>query len=59
MLDIDVSFATMALWMYFWTPGDWVTAPAGQVPIGSLALLGVGRVIIFGLLIKELLVWIL
>ena len=38
-----------ALWFFFWNAADWAAVAAGP-PIGTLALMGVGRVIVFGIL---------
>ncbi len=32
MDEINLSYATMGLWMYFWDTADWGAAPVGQVP---------------------------
>ncbi len=35
MDETNLAYATMGLWMYFWDPSDWGSAPTGQVPRAS------------------------
>lgn len=50
----------MVSWKFFFIDDPvWPTPPAGVVPIGSLALMGVGRMFLLCLLGKEILQWIL
>ena len=37
------------LWFFFWNAADWTAVVAGP-PIGTLSMMGVGRVILFALL---------
>ena len=43
-----------ALWFFFWDSADWAAVPAGP-PVGTLALMGVGRVIVFAFISAKIL----
>ena len=43
-----------ALWFFFWNAADWAAVVAGP-PVGSLALMGVGRVIVFAFVSAKIL----
>lgn len=49
----------LGLWEYFWTEAEWVPPVGGGPKVGSLALLGAGRVILITFLTKEMVSWIL